>query len=58
VTSANVLLEGIKRWFGNGFKTKEEVEQEEIEKYNEYNEALRVMGRKPIERPKKDEEKD
>ena len=41
---------GIKRWFGTGFKSKEEMEVEEDKKYEIYDEELRVRGKKPIER--------
>lgn len=41
---------GIKRWFGNGFKSKQEMEADEDNQFEVWNEELRVRGKKPIER--------
>ena len=41
---------GIKRWFGTGFKSKQELELEEEKKYEIYDEEMRIRGKRPIER--------
>lgn len=49
---------GIKRWFGTGFKSTEEMELEEEERYRVYNEELRIRGEEPVVREeRKDKEK-
>ena len=47
---------GIRRWFGTGFKSKQEVEAEEQEKLDEINEERRLKGKKPLKLPKKEAE--
>ena len=47
---------GIRRWFGTGFKSKQEVEAEERERLEEINEERRVKGKKPLQMPKKEGE--
>ena len=39
---------GIKRWFGTGFKTSQEVEVEEEGRMAQVNEELRLMGKMPV----------
>jgi hypothetical protein len=43
---------GIRRWFGTGFKSREQVEKEEQQRLDEINEERRVKGKKPLEMPK------
>ena len=47
---------GIRRWFGTGFKSKEEVEKEEQQRRDEINEERRVKGKKPLETTKREGE--
>lgn len=58
VYSYSVLIgyPGIRRWFGTGFKSKQEVEAEERERLEEINEERRLKGKKPLQMPKKDGE--
>lgn len=42
---------GIKRWFGNGFKSQQEVKVEEDEMFEQYNDKLRIRGRRSLEKP-------
>ncbi len=47
------MLTGIRRWFGNDFKSQKQVEQDEAEGFEARNESRRARGMKPLERPKK-----
>ena len=49
-------IAGIRRWFGTGFKSKEEVEKEEQQRRDEINEERRVKGKKPLETTKREGE--
>ena len=51
---------GIRRWFGNGFKPQEQVNEEEAEALDARIEERRAQGKKPLEKPKKvkDEEEE
>lgn len=45
---ANPLEPGIKQWFRNGFKNKEEVKEMEEEKFVQLNEQRQARGMKPL----------
>lgn len=48
---------GIKRWFGNGFKTQAQVEAEEKQMLERYNEELRVRQWGAQIEPRQEDEK-
>ena len=39
---------GIKQWFSNGFKSKQEVEEDKQKAFEDYNESRRATGKKPV----------
>ena len=39
---------GIKQWFANGFKSKQEVAEDEVRKFDELNEERIARGKKPF----------
>ena len=41
-------VQSIRRWFGTGFQTKQEMELQKEEEWNAMNEALRKSGKKPL----------
>lgn len=45
-----ILIEmtGIRQWFGNGFKSKQEVEADKEEQFAKWNEELRATGKKEL----------
>ncbi|KAK3114987.1 hypothetical protein LTR53_006116 [Teratosphaeriaceae sp. CCFEE 6253] len=43
-------VNSIRRWFGTGFKSKQQVEQEEISRHEQLNEELRIRGKRMIDR--------
>lgn len=49
---------GIRRWFGTGFRSKQELKVDEQAKLDELNEERRIQGRKPLKLPKKEDEKE
>ena len=46
-------VQSIKRWFGTGFKSKQETQLEEEKKFDEMNEILKQRGQKPLKQPSK-----
>ena len=44
-----VLLAGIKRWFGNGFKSQKQAEEEEVEAKRARIEERKSRGKRPLE---------
>ena len=40
---------GIKRWFSNGFKAKDEIDAEKDARHQHLNEERRIRGQKPID---------
>ena len=48
---------GIRRWFGTGFRSKREIEEEEEERLERINEERRVKGRPPLGITKKKDQK-
>ena len=42
-------MAGIKRWFGTGFKTKEDLEADKDRLYDTYSEAQRLKGKKQMD---------
>ena len=49
---------GIRRWFGNGFKSQKQVEAEDAEALEARIEERRAQGKKPLETVKEVEEED
>jgi len=43
-------MAGIKRWFGTGFSSKEDIEIQKDEQYKKLNEELRLRGKRPLDR--------
>lgn len=43
---------GIRRWFGTGFKSREQMEVEEQARIDEINEERKLQGRKPLDEKK------
>lgn len=49
-------MTGIKRWFGTGFASKQEIENQKDEQYKKLNEELRLRGKRPLDREKMEED--
>lgn len=60
VKRAHVLcpycVQSIKRWFGTGFSSKEDIEIQKDEQYKKLNEELRLRGKRPLDREKVEED--
>lgn len=51
---ANKVVIGIRRWFGNGFRSQKQVEEDEVSALEARIEERRAQGKKPLETvPKK-----
>ena len=50
-----MLLTGIRRWFGNGFKSQRRVEAEEDERIDAVNAERKANGMKPFKNVKREE---